>query len=332
MKQYLDKLIQNQSLTQAEMSAATHAMLSEQVPEQIAAVLSLLRAKGETTAEILGVVAVLKEKMLTVPTALPCLDIVGTGGDGLNTVNISSGAAILAASCGVTVAKHGNRAVSSRCGSADVLQELGINIEMTPEQIAACLTTLHIAFCYAPSFHPALAQLRQVRKNLGIPTIFNLVGPLLNPCRPNQLILGVFSEQLLQPMADLLLALGLGKSVVVCAAGMDEISCSGMTQIIEVDQGQKLTYTLHPQQFGLPVHPISAIQGGAAPYNARLIIDALAGKPSPIADALLLNAAMAIYIYGLSADLAAAITLAKQQLEQGAGLHLLEQWRNFAHA
>jgi anthranilate phosphoribosyltransferase len=203
---------------------------------------------------------------------------------------------------------------------------------MSADEVAACLSRLHIGFCFAPNFHPALAQLREVRKRLGIPTVFNLVGPLLNPCRPQHYVLGVFSTQLLQPFADLLSALNVKKSVVVCADGMDEISCSSITHAIEVDQGRQVAYEIDPRHFGMQIHSSNALQGGEAVNNAALLTQALAGKSGAIADALVLNAAMAIYLYGICNDLRDGITIARQHLLDGSALQLLERWRECGNA
>lgn len=333
MKFFLEKLIQRESLEREEASAATEIMLSKSaVSEQSAAFLSLLRAKRESSEEILGVMDVILPKMIAVNTSLRTLDIVGTGGDGLATVNISSGAAILAASCGVLVAKHGNRAVSSQCGSADVFQMLGINIETSAIQAETCLSHLGIAFFFAPNFHPALTQMRDLRKRLGIPTVFNLVGPLLNPCRPQHYILGVFSAHLLQIFADLLSELNVKKSVVVCAEGMDEISCSGITRVIEVNQGRQRAYEIDPRQFDIPIHSSAALQGGDARCNARLLLETFSGKSGAIADALILNTGMAVYLYGIGKDLYDSVSIARQHLMNGSALRLLERWKGFEYA
>lgn len=331
LKHFIEKLIHGESLTREEARTVILLMLEENgASEQIAALLTLLRAKGETPEEILGAIDALQENMLFVPTKLKTLDIVGTGGDGFNTVNISTGAAILAAACGVTVAKHGNRAVSSACGAADVLQALGIDIEMSSEKIALCLQTLKIGFCFAPKFNPTLGKIRDVRRRLGIATIFNLVGPFLNPANAKHFVLGVYSEKLLQPFADTLMKLGIEKSVIVHSDGLDEISCSGVTQVIEVYKDQQKKYEIHSEQFGLNVYQRSDLIGGDATTNALLITQALEGVTGAIADALILNAGMAIYIYGLEDNLTDAVNKAKDVLSKGTAINLLNRWQEFS--
>jgi len=331
LKHFIEKFIDGGSLTREETRTAVLLMLEDNAaPEQIAALLVLLRAKRETPAEIIGAIDALQENMLFVPTDLKTLDIVGTGGDRANTVNISTGAAILAAACGVTVVKHGNRAVSSACGSADVLEALGIDIEMSPETIARCLELLNIGFCFAPKFNPALIKIRDVRKRLSVATIFNLVGPFLNPANAKHFVLGVYSEELLQPFADTLMELRVEKSVVVHSDGLDEISCSGVTQVVEINKGKQVKYEIHPEQFGLNVYQRSDLVGGNSATNALLITQALEGVTGAIADALILNAGMAIYIYGLTDNLADAVNKAKEVLSKGSAISLLNRWQDFS--
>lgn len=324
---YIEKILTGNSLTESESYQATLMLLSANTPtEKILFYLKSLHTKGETTEEILGVIRALKNNMLEVATTRPTLDIVGTGGDNASSINISSGAAILAASCGVPIAKHGNRAVSSQCGAADVLEALGIDINLSAEKTTKCLDALNIAFLFAPRFHPALAQLRDIRRQISTPTIFNLVGPFLNPARAKHYLLGVFSTELLVPFANILTALGVEKSAVVHGDGMDEITCSGITQVIEISQGKQKAYTLDPQQLGFQYCEKNALKGGDAAYNAQILTETLEGKSGPVSDTIILNAAMAIYLYGKTENLLDAVQLAREHLSSKKALNLLKRW------
>ncbi len=331
LTKYIEQLRKGQSLSQAESHAATLNLFKEETSEkQITDFLRLLHTKGETTAEILGTAMALHSHMHKVPNTPIALDIVGTGGDGLGSVNLSTGAAILAASCGVTVAKHGNRAVSSQSGSADILEALNINIYMSPEEISNCMQILNIGFCFAPLFHPLLIRIREIRSRLGTPSIFNLVGPLLNPAGAQHYLLGVFSPTLLKPFADLLLALKVKKSAVVHSQGLDEMTCAGHTQIIEVDNGVQTAYEILPSAVGLKLYPLEELLGKKPTYNADLLLQVFSGKQGAITDALLLNAGMAVYLFGLAPNLSAAIEQCRDNLKQGRALDLLHRWQKFS--
>ncbi len=300
-------------------------------PLHIAAFLVLLRAKQETADEIAAMVNALRHKMIVVPTSHAVLDIVGTGGDSLNTINISTGSALLAASCGIKVAKHGNRSVSSLTGSADVLEALGINIHMTPTLISQSIDKIGIGFCYSPNFHPLTQSLRDFRKKLNVPTTFNLLGPLLNPAQAAHLVLGVSHEKLLPIMADVLIQTGSDKSMVVHGMGLDEISCVGIVKVIEINNHQKNEYTIDSLDYGLPRCRIADLEGGDAKFNAQLLLDTFKGKRGPIADTLILNTAIALYIYGLYSSIADAVAYASHILYSGAVLKLLHNWRIFSN-
>lgn len=331
LKIYLEKLLHLDSLDTRESEEAILTVIHQEVPaEQIAAFLALLRAKGETSAEILGTISALKTQMRTVTTQKVCLDIVGTGGDQSNSVNISSAASILAAACGVPIAKHGNRAVSSQAGAADVLQALQINIELEDAAVAACIDQLNIGFCFAPRFHPALAKLRDLRKRLGFRTIFNLAAPFLNPAGAQHYVLGVYSPACMPLFAEILLALKVRRSAVVHSEGLDEMTCLGKTQVIEVHQGQMRSYELNPMQFSLHCYARGALRGGDAQQNAQLLLQAFSGESGAIADTIIFNAAMAIYLYGITVDLQQAVNVARAGLQQGAALQLLKKWKRYA--
>jgi anthranilate phosphoribosyltransferase len=332
LKSSIEKLMRGENLKSIVCQQALEEMLDPKVNSlQIAAFLVLLRAKKETADELSAIVNTLRSKMIVVPTDHAVLDIVGTGGDGLNSVNISTGSALLAASCGVKVAKHGNRSVSSQTGSADVLEALGVNIQLTPHKVSQSIDQIGIGFCYSPNFHPMTQALKHLRKELSVPTTFNILGPLLNPAKAAHIVLGVFNEALLSTMSDVLIQTGSGRSVVVHGNGLDEISCVGPTKIIEINKEEKIQYTIDPIDFGLSRCNITDLQGGNAHVNAALLLDAFKGKAGPIADTLILNAAVALYIYGLHPSIEEAVSHASNNLYSGAVLNLLNNWIEFSH-
>lgn len=332
LKSSIEKLMRGEHLCEVVCHQVLDELLNPAVNSlQVAAFLTLLRAKKETANELTAIVNALRAKMIVVQTNHAVLDIVGTGGDGHNSVNISTGSALLAASCGIKIAKHGNRSVSSLTGSADVLEALGINIQLTPEQISQSIDQIGIGFCYSPNFHPVTSSLRNLRKELNLPTTFNLLGPLLNPAKAQHLILGVLDETLLPIMADVLIKIGNKRSVVVHGMGLDEISCVGPTKVIEINGNKKFQYVLDPLYFGLSRCSITDLQGGNAHLNARLLLDAFKGKSGPIADSLILNAAVALYIYGLYPSIKEAIPQASHNLFNGAVLKLLTNWSEFSY-
>lgn len=333
MKQSIEKLIQRKDLSVADCEIIFTAILNGEIsPLQTAAFLVLLSAKSETAEEITAILHCLQKNMQPLITTQQVLDIVGTGGDGFNTVNISTGSAILAASCGVKIAKHGNRSASSLSGSADILEALGLNIHLSPEKISEGINSIGIGFCFAPSFHPLLQQLKQFRKELNVPTIFNLLGPFLNPAKAKHLILGVANEKLLTKMADVLAKMHTTKSFIVHGCGLDEISCLGIANVIEVTATEKNSTTIDPVDFGFSYCQLADLQGGDAQENARLLMNVFSGAKNPLADSLILNASVALYIYGLSPTIAAAIPIVKEKLYSGATLNLLKQWIEFTHA
>ena len=332
IKSSIEKLMRGENLSGAVCQQVLDEILDPSInPLQVAAFLVLLRAKQETADELSAIVNALRAKMIVVPTHHTVLDIVGTGGDGLNSVNISTGSALLAASCGIKVAKHGNRSVSSLTGSADVLEALGVNIQLTPDQISKSIAQIGIGFCYSPDFHPITHALRQFRKELNVPTTFNILGPLLNPANAAHIILGVSDETLLPIMADVLIQTGSGRSMVVHGMGMDEISCAGPAKIIEINGKEKIEYMIDPFDFGLSRCNITDLRGGDAKVNAQLLLETFKGKRGPIADTLILNAAVALYIYGTHASIAEAVSHVSDNLYRGSALTLLNKWIEFSY-
>ncbi len=331
LKTSIHKLMQKQNLDQITCQQALNDMLAPDAnPLQTAAFLVLLRSKTETADELVGLIKALHHNMIPVITPHKVLDIVGTGGDNENTINISTGGAILAASCGVKIAKHGNRAITSLAGSADVLEALGVNIHLTPEKISASIDELGIGFCYSPNFHPAFRELRSLRKQLNIPTSLNILGPLLNPTDPKHIILGTFDATLSNLLAQTLRKMGTERSVVVHGCGIDEISCVGQTTLIEVTQTTTTQTIITPEQFGLSRCSINDLQGADAKVNAERLILALSthhsNKVKAIADTLILNAAVALYLYGLYPSIQESITHARDNLRSGHALSLLNKW------
>ncbi|HLF66824.1 MAG TPA: anthranilate phosphoribosyltransferase, partial [Gammaproteobacteria bacterium] len=292
---YLKKLIAHEDLSHKDSIEALEILLTSDNKEQIAAFLVLMRAKGETAQEMTAFVQVMQDHQISVNVGIPVIDIVGTGGDNAQTFNISTAACILAASCDVAVLKHGNRAVSSRAGSADVLQALGLELEQTPEQVIQSLVQHKIGFCYAPAFHPALLAIKPIRHQLKVPTFFNLLGPLLNPDRSAYRLLGVFDAGLQQLMADILLQLNVTRAMVVYGNGLDELNCIGPCEVIEINHGIMHNYQIDPEVLGLARCTLDDLKGGSAAENAQILQALLHNKASPLLDTVVLNAAAAVY-------------------------------------
>jgi anthranilate phosphoribosyltransferase len=332
LKNSIEKLMAKQNLDHHTCQNIMGEILAGKLNSaQTAAFLVLLRSKTETPEELSGIISALQQKMVPVITHHNVLDIVGTGGDGANTVNISTGSAILAASCGIKIAKHGNRAVSSLAGSADVLEALGININQSPTQISQCIDQINIGFCFAPNFHPALYELKLLRKQLNVPTTFNIIGPLSNPANPDHYLLGVYDQALLYPIAHALQNLKTKKSFVVHGSGLDELSCIGPAKIIEVTENDIKEQILDPTLYNLEPCQRSDLQGGDANTNAQLLLSAFSNKNKAIGNTLILNAGVALYLYGLHSTLSECIAHAKQNLLDNKANLLLNLWKEFSH-
>lgn len=330
MKELIEQLISGENLTADNAHRMMHAMLTDVPAVHIAAALVLLQAKGVTSTELAGMVKALHEKMQRVDINEPVLDIVGTGGDGANTVNISTASSIVAASYGVKVAKHGGRAVSSQCGSANVLQQLGIKIDMNADQVQQCIKKIGIGFCFAPIFHPSWVAVKNIRAQLGVRTVFNILGPLVNPAYAKHMVLGVFSAELVPLVAQTLAQLNITHALVVHSQGLDELSLLGPTEAMEVTVNGISPITINPQDYGFKLGTLEDIRGGDAAFNAQLIRKALGGAPGPIADTIALNAGAGIYVAGQAATLAEGIRCAQQQLQSGKALHTLNNWATFS--
>lgn len=305
------------------------AIMAGRLPEpELREFLTTLARRGETAEEIATAAAVLREHAVKLPLKHPegLCDTCGTGGDGQGTVNVSTLAALIAAGAGVRIAKHGNRAASSRCGSADVLEALGVNLQANPLQVARCIDELGFGFCFAPAFHPAMKVVAPVRKALGLRTIFNLIGPLANPAPLTYQLVGVADAKLLRPIAEALVRLGVRRAMVVHGSdGMDEVTLTGPTQVIEVAAGRLTPQTLEPGAFGLRHEPVEALRSGedvaAAAGLARRVLE---GEASPALELVLLNAGCVVYLAEQAPTIEEGIAQARQAVAAGEPLRILE--------
>ncbi|MDX1915964.1 MAG: anthranilate phosphoribosyltransferase [Methylophilus sp.] len=332
-KNSLEKILRGQDLSHAEMfSVMQQVMAGELTPVQIAGFLVALRMKGETVDEISAAASVMRSLSTKVEIAdkTYLVDTCGTGGDGIQTFNVSTVSAFVAAAAGAKVAKHGGRSVSSTCGSADVLEALGVNVNLSPEQVAHCVDKIGIGFMFAPNHHSAMKYAAPVRRELGIRTIFNLLGPMTNPASAKRQVMGVFDKGLTVKLAQVLLKLGAEHVLVVHGAdGMDEISFTGDTYVAELKNGKVTEYTLNPAQFGLSLHQLKDIQIQNAEESKAMILDVLSGisnsKNIAARDIVLLNAGAAIYVAGVVESLQAGIVKAAQVIDEGDALEKLNQ-------
>jgi len=321
------KLAEKKNLTQAEVEAAMKEIMSGQArPDEIAGFLMGLREKGETVDEITGAAKVMRENVIKIkPKSGKLLDTCGTGGDKSNTFNISTVSALVAAGAGAIVAKHGNRSISSKCGSADVLKELGVNIEVTPEIVEKCLNEIGIGFLYAPLLHPAMKYATPVRRQLGVRTIFNILGPLANPAGTRHQLLGVYDAKLTEPLANVLKNLGSIHALVVHGeGGLDEASTTSETIISELKNGSVSTYKIKPEDFGIKKASLVDLKGGDAVFNAALALDILNGKKGAQRDIVVLNAGAAIYAADMAENINTGVKLTIKSIDSGAALQKLE--------
>lgn len=311
------------------MREAMERMMTGAMPaEEVRAFLTGLASRGETAEELAAAVETLRAHAvpLPLPASLELCDTCGTGGDRQGTFNISTLAALTAAAAGVRVAKHGNRAASSQCGSADVLSALGLNLEAEPSRVAQSIETLGFGFCFAPKFHPAMKAVAEVRKALGIRTIFNLIGPLANPAPLTFQLVGVSEARLMRPVAQALQHLGIRHGMVVHGVdGLDEITTTGETELLEVRGTTLEAYRIRPEEFGIPRAPLEELRGGDAQENARIARDVLGGRPSPKRQVVALNAGCAIYVADQAASIPEGLAKAEAALESGRALALLDR-------
>jgi anthranilate phosphoribosyltransferase len=333
--EFLGKLVRCEHLSEDEASRAMELIMrDEATPSQIAGFVIALRVKGETGAEIAGMArtAMALATPIDVPDPGTLLDVVGTGGDGSHSFNISTLSAIVAAACGARVAKHGNRAASSLCGSADVLEQLGVKIDLTPEGVARCIDQAGIGFMFAPVFHPSFRFAGATRRELGLRTVFNVLGPLCNPAGAKYQALGVADAAVASKMADVLVRLGVERAIVFHAAdGMDELSVASPSFVIEID-GRRKEYELDPAELGLTKAPVEAMRGGGPEENARLVREVLGGAKGPRREVVLLNAAAALQAAGLARDWKEGLGLAAAAIDSGRAGEVLERWATISQS
>ncbi len=331
----INKLINGKNLTRAESKKVMHAIMnSEGTDAQISAFLVALRMKGETVDEIAGAVEALNSKATRIKSKFKnVVDTCGTGGDSLSTFNISTAAALVAAGAGVAVAKHGNRSVSSKSGSADVLTSLGINIDLPPEKMEECLYETGIAFLFAPKLHTSMRYAMGPRSEIGARTIFNILGPLLNPARTKRQLVGVYNKSLVRQVVEVLKLLGAEQILAVYGhEGMDEISITGPTQVSELIHGDIFDYTISPENFELNTAPLSAIQVKNVAESKKMLKSVLKGKMSPAMDVALLNAGATIKVSGKVDSIWEGVKLARESIDSGKAQNVLDKLIKFTNS
>ncbi|QPC87778.1 anthranilate phosphoribosyltransferase [Mesorhizobium sp. NBSH29] len=325
LKTYIMKVASGDALSFDEARAAFEVVMSgDATPSQIGGFLMALRVRGETVDEISGAVATMRAKMLTVDAPENAIDIVGTGGDGSHSVNISTASAFVIAGCGIPVAKHGNRGLSSQTGAADVLVALGVKIELSPAEISQCIHQAGIGFMFAPAHHPAMKHVGPTRVELGTRTIFNLLGPLSNPAGVRRQMVGVYAPEWVEPLAHTLKALGAERAWVVHGDGLDEITTTGETRVAELLDGSIRSFTVSPDDVGLPTHTSQSLRGGDAAFNARALRDLLDGAPGAFRDTVLMNAGAGLVVAGTAATLHEGATAAANAIDSGRAAKVLE--------
>ncbi len=340
IKQAIAKVVEKHDLTEAEMvDVMDQIMGGEATAAQIGAFITALRMKGETVEEITGAARVMRARATPIRVG-PVVDIdreeinldretildtCGTGGSGTRSFNISTTVAFVVAACGARVAKHGNRSISSACGSADVLERLGVNLDLSPVRVEACINQLGVGFLFAPALHGAMKHAIGPRREIGIRTIFNILGPLTNPAGADRQVLGVYREDLVETLAQVLCQMGCRRGFVVHGMdGMDEVTLTGPTRVGEIRDGKVKLYTIEPEDFGLSRCPLSDLQGGDAERNAEIVRAVLSGTPGPKRDVVLLNSAFALVAAGLAEDVAGGLQQAGQAIASGQALAKLE--------
>mmetsp|Transcript_19888 Transcript_19888/g.43507 ORF Transcript_19888/g.43507 Transcript_19888/m.43507 type:complete len:399 (-) Transcript_19888:387-1583(-) len=327
MKSVIEKLCEKEDLSMAESTETLESLLTGADAAQISAFLVLLRTKGETAEEIAGLAKAMRNSAVSCDCGPGVLDIVGTGGDGIGSVNISTGSCLLAAAAGAKVAKHGNRSVSSMCGSADVLEALGVVADLGPEGVQACVKETNMGFMFAPRYHPAMKAVVPVRKSLGVRTAFNILGPMLNPANAEYGLVGVYSPSIIPLMANSLRLLGMKKALVVHSMGLDELVPMGPATIAELTDGKVEQYEFDPLEVGIKRCTVEDLKGGDRFLNAEILRDTLSGTPGPVADALALNAGVALHACGVAPNsVAEGVTMALEVHRSGAGLKTLDAW------
>lgn len=329
LKETIKRLVNHENITQENASMAMEEIMTGQAsPAQISAFITALSMKGETIDEICGCAEVMDKHAEKVLLDRDSIDIVGTGGDGVGTFNISTCSAFVTAAAGLPVAKHGNRSVSSRCGSADVLEALGVVIALSPEEARTCFDRTNVCFMFAPGYHQSMKHAAGPRKELGIRSIFNILGPMTNPARAPYRLMGVYSESLCEPLVKVLVKLGIKGVLAVCGQdGLDEISISGPTTVCEAKNGHMISYILHPENLGLKTYPVSEVIGGNAQQNAEILLGVLTGEPGARRDIVLINTAAALYAANHAPTLKEGLRMAQKAIDSGGALRKLYEYR-----
>jgi anthranilate phosphoribosyltransferase len=328
IREAIATVVSGRDLTEDEAAAAmTEIMSDEATPSQISALLVALRMKGESVDEIAGMVRVMREKALRIEVEGDTLDVVGGGGGSFDPFNISTAAALVCAAAGVRVAKHGNRGFTSASGAADVLEALGAKVDLTPEQVQACFEKTGFCFMLAPVFHPAMRFAAPTRREIGIRTIFNSLGPLTNPASPRYQLIGIAAPALFEKVAQVLARLGAGRALVVCGeGGIDEVSLAGPTRVIDVTGQESRSYTIEPEDAGLARIPLEVVKTGTAAENAVRMRAVFAGEPGPHRDYVLANSAAALIAAGRADDLRSGVSMAGGAIDSGAATRLLDAY------
>lgn len=329
-QQALQRCIEHRELFHDEMTAMMRLIMSgEMPPTLVAGLLVALRTKKETVGEIAAAAQVMREFATPVHVAdtSNLVDVVGTGGDGAHTFNISTASMFVAAAAGAKIAKHGNRSVSSKSGSADILESLGVKLTLTPEQVAECISSVGAGFMFAPNHHPAMKNVVPIRKDLGVRTIFNILGPLTNPADAKRILMGVFHPDLVGIQARVLQAMGMDHALVVYGRdGLDEISLEGPTLVGELKAGLVREYEIHPQDFGLRTAPTSSFKVANAEESKAIVLNVLNNTPGPASDIVCLNAGAVLYVAGIAPSISEGIQMAKHAITSGAARQKLDQF------
>jgi anthranilate phosphoribosyltransferase len=326
----LQRCIEHRELSHDEMTAIMRLIMSGDMPSNlVAGLLVALRTKKETVAEIAAAAQVMREFATPVRVAdrTNLVDVVGTGGDGANTFNISTAAMFVAAAAGANIAKHGNRSVSSKSGSADILESLGVNLSLSPEQVADCIAEVGAGFMFAPNHHPAMKNVVPIRKDLGVRTIFNILGPLTNPADAKRILMGVFNADLVGIQARVLQAMGMDHALVVYGRdGLDEISLEGSTLVGELKDGMVREYEIHPKDFGLNTASTHSFRVSNAEESKTIVLDVLNKTPGPASDIVCLNAGAVLYVANVAPSIASGIQMAQGAIASGAARQKLDQF------
>lgn len=333
LMKYIRIVSEGKDLTPAEAEDAMDIIMSGGATDaQIAGFLAFLRAKGETTDEITGFARIMRKKASIVPTSKSAVDIVGTGGDLAGSFNISTTSSFVIAGTGLNVAKHGNRSVSSKSGAADVLESLGVKISLSPAQASACIQNVGISFLFAQSFHSSMRFVGKARREMGVRTVFNILGPLANPALSDYILLGVYDPALLETMATVLMNLGVKSAMIVYGDGLDEVSVSGETKVCELRGKKIIKYSITPEEFGLKRYPKEDIVGGTPAENAQITLNILSGKEHGAKrDIVLLNSACAIYCTGAASSIEEGLEMARDSIDSGKALAKLEKLKEFSN-